>query len=394
MMKQFCTTCGKAPRLAYQPFCDCGGMMDVAYDLDRVELHDSPNPYVRFADLLPIKEVHRRLPADARYTAMVRATHLGKLLGMPNLYLKNDTTLPTSSTKDRMAAVSLAFLWESDVRGFCTSSTGNSSTSYAYAIRAYPEMKLHLFTAESFLPRLHHADHHQVKNFVLREASFVDAFDYAGVYAKEHDLVSERGFFNLGRREGLKMTFLEASEQIEQPIDWYVQAVSSAMGVYGNYKAARELFAMKRTARVPKTLCVQQESCAPMALAFGEGSENILPHHIVPRPVGIAEAILRGDPTRAYPYIRKITLESGGAIVSVSEQEIRDARRMVGEYEGLDVCFSSAAAVAGVIKRARSQSFSLDDTVMINLTGADRKDNAETKNVRWLKREGQRWIEE
>src|ERR1700748_3235036 len=106
---------------------------------------------MRFADLLPIKEMHRRLPADVRYTPMVHATRLGKLLGMPNLYLKNETTLPTSSTKDRMAAVSLAFLWESDVRGFCTSSTGNSSTSYAYAIRAYPEMKLHLFTAESFL---------------------------------------------------------------------------------------------------------------------------------------------------------------------------------------------------------------------------------------------------
>jgi threonine synthase len=394
MMKQFCTTCGKAPHLAYQPFCDCGGMMDVAYDLERVELHDSPNPYVRFADLLPIKKVHRRLPADARYTPTVHATRLGKLLGMPNLYLKNDTTLPTSSTKDRMAAVSLTFLCESGVRAFCTSSTGNSSTSYAYAIRAYPEMELHLFTAESFLPRLHHADHDQVKNFALREASFVDAFDYAGVYAKEHNLVSERGFFNLGRREGLKMAFLEASEQIEQPIDWYVQAVSSAMGVYGNYKAARELFAMKRTARVPKTLCVQQASCAPMAQAFAESCENILPHHIVPRPAGIAEAILRGDPTRAYPYIRQITLESGGAIVSVSEQEIRAARRMVEEYEGLDVCFSSATAVAGMIKQAHSQSFPLDDTVMINLTGADRKDNAQTQNVRWLKREGQRWIEE
>ena len=394
MMKQLCTACGKAPHLDYQPFCGCGGIMDVAYDLERVELHDLPNPYVRFADLLPIKELYRRLPADARYTPMVHATRLGKLLGMPNLYLKNDTTLPTSSTKDRMAAVSLAFLYESGVRAFCTSSTGNSSTSYAYAIRAYPEMELHLFTAESFLPRLHHADHDQVKNFALREASFVDAFDYAGVHAREHNLVSERGFFNLGRREGLKMTFLEASEQIEQPIDWYVQAVSSAMGVYGNYKAARELFAMKRTARVPKTLCVQQASCAPMAQAFAEGCENILPHHIVPRPAGIAEAILRGDPTRAYPYIRQITLKSGGTIVSVSEQEIRAARRMVEEHEGLDVCFSSATAVAGLIKQARSQSFPLDDTVMINLTGADRKDNAQTQNVRWLKREGQCWIEE
>ncbi len=390
-MKQFCTTCGKPPHLDYQPFCDCGGMMDVEYDLAKVELHDSANPYVRFADLLPIRHSHDKLPVDARYTPAVHATSLGKSLGMPNLYLKNDTVLPTRSTKDRMAAVSLAFLWESGVRAFCTSSTGNSSTSYAYAIKAYPDMRVILFTAENFLSRLNYADHAQVTNFAMRSASFVDAFEFAGVYAKRHDLVSERGFFNLGRREGLKITFLEASEQIEQPIDWYVQAVSSAMGVYGNVKAARELHAMKRIERLPKTLCVQQESCAPMARAFSDGSATIQPQHIVPRPAGIAEAILRGDPTRAYPYIRQITLESGGAIVSVSEAEIREARRMVEELEGIAICFSSATAVAGVIKQVRQHGFPRSDTVMINLTGADRNENTLPGNVTWLRQDGSDW---
>jgi len=390
-MRQFCTTCGKPPRLDYQPFCDCGGMMDVEYDLAKVELRDSPNPYVRFADLLPIRRSHDKLPAGARYTPAVHATRLGKSLDMPNLYLKNDTVLPTRSTKDRMAAVSLAFLWESGVRAFCTSSTGNSSTSYAYAIKAYPDMQVSLFTAENFLSRLNYSDHAQVTNFAMRNASFVDAFEFAGVYAKRHDLVSERGFFNLGRREGLKITFLEASEQIEQPIDWYVQAVSSAMGVYGNYKAARELHAMKRIERLPRTLCVQQESCAPMARAYSDGSPTIQPQHIVPRPAGIAEAILRGDPTRAYPYIRQITLESGGAIVSVSEAEIREARQMVEELEGISICFSSATAVAGVIKQVRQHGFPRNDTVMINLTGADRNINAIPDNVAWLRREGCDW---
>ena len=176
-----------------------------------------------------------------------------------------------------------------------------------------------------------------------REASFVDAVDRAGVYAREYGLVSERGFFNPGRREGLKMTFLEASEQIEQPIDWYVQAVSSAMGVYGNFKAARELFAMKRIARLPKTLCVQQASCAPMAQAFEEGCEQI------------------------------------------------EARRMAEEYEGLDVCFSSATAVAGIVKQARAGKLPKGDTVMINLTGADRHDIAAPANMQWLERHGTRW---
>ncbi len=35
------------------------------------------------------------------------------------------------------------------------------------------------------------------------------------------------------RREGLKLAFLEAAEQVPGPIDWYVQAISSGMGVYG-----------------------------------------------------------------------------------------------------------------------------------------------------------------
>ena len=128
-----------------------------------------------------------------------------------------------------------------------------------------------------------------------------------------------------------------------------------------------------------------------MARAYSDGSPTIQPQHIVPRPAGIAEAILRGDPTRAYPYIRQITLESGGAIVSVSEAEIREARQMVEELEGISICFSSATAVAGVIKQVRQHGFPRNDTVMINLTGADRNINAIPDNVAWLRREGCDW---
>lgn len=386
-----CTACGKPPGEIYRPFCECGGMIEVGYDPARVHLHDSDNPYVRFADLLPVSRTHDRLPQDARYTPAVHARALGKVLGMPSLYLKDETVLPTSSTKDRMAAVALAYLWEHGVRAFCTSSTGNSSTAYAHAIRAFPDMTLYLFTAENFLPRVQHADHAQVVHFGMREASFVDAFEYSGVYAREHGLVSERGFFNLGRREGLKLSFLEAAEQIPAPIDWYVQAVSSAMGVYGTYKGAHELLALGRIERLPRLLCVQQAVCSPMVQAYQEGCEAIQPRHIVPRPAGIAEAILRGDPTRAYPYVRRVVLDSNGGMVAVSEAEIREARRMVEELEGLTPCFSAAAAVAGLIKQVRSGHFPARDTVMVNLTGADRPDRTPSGNVCWLAWNGAAW---
>jgi threonine synthase len=368
-------------------------MVDVKYPLEKVHLHDSPNPFIRFAELLPIESFRDRLP-DARYTPVIHATRLGQKLGMPSLYLKNETVLPTRSTKDRMAAVSLAYLYERGVRSFCSSSTGNSSTAYAYEIQAYPEMHLYLFTAEEFVSRVQHAEHSQVTHFGMRDASFVDAFKYAAVYARENNLVAERGFFNIGRREGLKMTFLEASEQIPQTIDWYVQAVSSAMGVYGNYKAAKELYQLKRIKHLPKLLCVQQDTCAPMVRASANNSETIRPEYVVKKPKGIASSILRGDPTRAYPHIRRIVMESNGAFVAVSELEIREARRAVEEYEGISPCFSASAAIAGIIKLARNDSFPKNDVVMINVTGGDRATAEYPLNIQWVNNTNNGWMPE
>jgi threonine synthase len=293
-----------------------------------------------------------------------------------------------------MAAVSLAYLYERGVRSFCSSSTGNSSTAYAYEIQAYPEMHLYLFTAEEFVSRVQHAEHSQVTHFGMRDASFVDAFKYAAVYARENNLVAERGFFNIGRREGLKMTFLEASEQIPQTIDWYVQAVSSAMGVYGNYKAAKELYQLKRIKHLPKLLCVQQDTCAPMVRASANNSETIRPEYVVKKPKGIASSILRGDPTRAYPHIRRIVMESNGAFVAVSELEIREARRAVEEYEGISPCFSASAAIAGIIKLARNDSFPKNDVVMINVTGGDRATAEYPLNIQWVNNTNNGWMPE
>lgn len=393
-MKFYCTSCGTESGTIYKTFCECGGMIEVEYDLAKARLHDSENPYIRFSDLLPIKSTHDKLPLETEYTPLIHARSLGKLLGMPSLYLKDETVLPTNSTKDRMAAVSLGFLWERGVRTFCTSSTGNSSSSYAYAIRAFPDMKVYIFTAENFLPRVQFADHGQVAHFCLRDASFVDAFEYSGTYAREHGLTSERGFFNLGRREGLKLSFMEASEQIPTSIDWYVQAVSSAMGVYGTYKGAKELLAMKKITKLPRLLCAQQEACSPMVQAYHEGYESIQPHHIVSKPQGLAEAILRGDPTKAYPYVRSIVRDSNGDFVAVTEVEIREARKLVEELEGLSPCFSASTAVAGVIKQIRNNRMPKNDTVMINLTGGDRQrsKNGNGSNLHWVVKDSNKWV--
>jgi threonine synthase len=393
-VQHICLDCGKPHPTGFHPFCTtCGGMVDVTYDAATVKLADSPNPYVRFAALLPLTESAGCLPA-ASYTPVVHATRLGRELGMDSLYLKDETSLPTRSTKDRMAAVALAYLHERGVRAFCASSTGNSSTSFAYRMPAFPDMHLFLFSGEYFVPRVQHADHDQVTHFGLREASFVDAAEYANRYAKIYGLTSEGGFFNPGRREGLKLAFLEATEQVPQPIDWYVQAVSSAMGVYGTYKGAKELLQIDRLKRLPRLLCVQQASCAPMVRAYEDGSETIRAEHRVAMPTGIAEAILRGDPTRAFPHVRRIVVESRGSFVMATEVQIRRARQLVEDHEGISPCFSAAAAVAGLIEFVRANPSIARSTVVINLTGADRPDTEAPAAVHWVPKTEQGWSAE
>lgn len=358
-------------------------MIDVFYDMEKVSFAKSDNTLERFFDLLPVED-GANIVTNIKPTSCVLAKSLGKLLKLNRLYLKNETELPTGTTKDRMATVVLPFLRECGVKEFCTSSTGNSSTSLAYYISYYPDMKVHLFSGEDFKHRVHYADKDQVKHYVMKDATFVEAYKYAGEFAKKHQLTSEQGFFNPSRREGLKTVFFEAAEQIPTPIDWYVQAISSAMGVYGVYKGAKELVALNKIPHVPKLLCIQQESCAPMVNAYEAGSDVIRPGDVVAKPLGIASAILRGDPSRVYPYVKHDVVESKGTFLKVTEAEIRETRTMVAEMEGMDICFTSAAAIAGLAKLARKGGIDADETIMVNITGSDRSNLTPSQNIEWV----------
>lgn len=368
-----CRRCGKYPGVGFHPRCPlCNGLTEPVFDLAKARLVESPDPYTRFFDILPVQN-RELLPSGETYTPLQHASELGERIGLPKLYLKNETGLPSGSTKYRMAAVALAYLYENGVRHFCTSSTGNSSSAYARAITAFPEMKMTLITAAEFEGRVNYPDNSQVEHRILEGSSFAEAFEYAARYAEEEGLVAERGFFNPGRREGLKLAWCETTDQLGCQADWYVQAVSSGMGVYGTYKAATELRAMGHIEKNPALLCVQQASCAPMVDAWREGASSLEPHHIVRHPQGIAKAILRGDPSGVYPYMREIVIASDGEFCAVEEQEIREAREQVAQLEGIDICFSAAAAVAGLIKTRRRGRINSNETVVINLTGRERR---------------------
>lgn len=389
-----CAGCGREFPHGFTPLCECGSMVETWTDLSKARLYDSSSPYVRYFDLLPIENPEHIIDVDHTATPCRHAEALGEELGLERLYLKNETVFPTHTTKDRMATAVLSLFQELGITEFAASSTGNSSTSFAHYVPLYPACRPYLFSGEDFLDRLNFEDNGQTIVFALRGATFVEAFEEAKVWAGRRGVLSERGFFNPARRAGLKTAFLEATEQVPTTIDWYVQAVSSAMGVHGTWQGANEFCEMGVIERPPRLLCVQQDTCCPMVKAFEAGSPVIRPEDVFAHPTGLASAILRGDPTRVYPTMRKLVMASGGTFRAVSAEQLEEARSMVRELEGIDPCYAASTAVAGLIDMAREGRVPPDDTVLINLTGGERPDRKPPSVVHWLVRHNDEWVPE
>jgi len=60
-----------------------------------------------------------------------------------------------------------------------------------------------------------------------------------------------------------------------------------------------------------------------------------------------AEAILQGDPTGAYAYVRRIVIGSGGSFVALNEAKIREVCRKLEELEKILVVLLGGCRLRG-----------------------------------------------
>jgi threonine synthase len=351
----------------------CGGLVEVFYDLGRIRI-GSPDrpPMERFRDLLPLRSDASIFDSGEGRTRCLHAREMGRALGLDALWVKVEADNPTKTVKDRQASVVIAALAELGVREFVNASTGNAATSMARVMSRFPDMTMHAFVGDEFLDRVAHFDSPNVRLYWTPDESFVGAGEASAWFAAQSSLVRDDGFFFFARREGLKTVYLEAALEVRGEIEYYIQGVSSAIGVYAADRAARELQALGLTRSLPRLVCVQESSCAPMARAFERGDETVDLADIVARPRGAAKATHRGDPRRVYPIIRRMVLASGGTMLAVDEAAIGRGRALAQETEGLEVCAASALTVAAAGELARSGRVKRDAVVLLNLTGADR----------------------
>ena len=95
-------------------------MTDATYIADRAR----PRLVERYRDFLPLTDETPPLTLGEGFTPLVHLRHIGREIGIPNLYAKVEGQNPTGSFKDRGMVVAVAKAMEAGSKAVICASTG------------------------------------------------------------------------------------------------------------------------------------------------------------------------------------------------------------------------------------------------------------------------------
>ncbi len=394
-MNLVCIDCGQHqpydPRLAACTACR-GEWLEAEYDLPaarRALEEGPPGPGLwRYLPLLPLAEVPPGLPMGEGGTPLLRADNLGLLLGLPHLYIKDERRGPTSSFKDRQAAVSTAVLRQAGIREAVVASTGNVAMAYA-AYCARVGIQLWAFLTS----RVPAAKMTEVGLYGAQVVKVTSTYDQAKRlatrFAERNGYYYDRSAGSVASVEAMKTIAFEIAEALGgtpgswRAPDWYVQAVSGGLGPHGVLKGFDELRRMGLTNSVPRLAAIQTEGCAPMARAWKEGRQVAEP---VALPSTRIFTLSTGDPGRGYTLLRERMLGgSGGTFESVTDDEATEAMHLLARMEGMSAEPAAGVAFAGLIKLARQGVIDPAHSVVVNLSGHSMPAEEEILGESWFR---------
>jgi threonine synthase len=385
-----CLDCGYAapfnPSSMHCPQCN-SQWREAEYDLSEVaktfpsELKKRPFDLWRYSELLPIRNPNPTLRLGEGGTPLIQAANLGMMLGLPNLFIKDERQGPTASFKDRQAAVTIAALKEGGVTEMVAASTGNVAIALsAYAARA--GIKLWAFVT-SLVPGVKMREIALYGSQVVKiTGSYDQAKQVAAEFARQRGLYQDMGARTVTAVEAMKTLAFEIAEQLTmaqgfttgstkdapkwRTPDWYIQAVSGGMGPLGVYKGFRELKGLGLINRIPAIVPIQAEGCAPMVESWKKGLEKAEP---VLSPQTRIETLATGDPGRTYTMLRNQVNETHGVFESVSDEDSFRAMHVLAKMEGISAEPAAGTAFAGLFKLVRAGIIKPADTVVVNCTG-------------------------
>jgi len=353
------------------------GILDVVYDyrlihrrLTRQSLAASSERSIwRYKPLLPVQPDSPVPPLAVGWTPLYPARRLRQRLGLPHLWVKDDGRNPSASFKDRASAVGIVKAQELGRDLIVAASTGNAAASLACLSAS---VGLHNVI---FVP--HSAPQAKIAQLLIFGAtviavhgSYDQAFDLSLAATREYGWYSRNTAYNPYLSEGKKTAALEICEQLEwQAPDRIFVSVGDGCIIGGLGKGLCDLLALGFIDRLPRLVGVQAEGSAVLYEAWARGSEDIRP---LP-PTTLADSIASEVPRDRIKALRAVR-DTDGAFVTVSDGEILEAMRLLGETSGVFGEPAGSAPLAGLLKMHRQGQIDPTERIVVLVTGSGLKD--------------------
>ncbi len=386
-----CTECGarhdEGPDLLTCPGCartqEPGGEVrgvlgvEISDPPDRWQGTDSDPEWL--AGVLPLRSPASLPPLAVGGTPLLAVPRLREALGMPRLWLKDDTRNPSGSTKDRASMLVVAKAVEYGLDTVATASTGNAATALAAVAAAAGVRAVVLVPASA--PR---AKLVQMAAFgatvVPVQGSYDNAYELATVACGRVGWYNRSTALNPYTVEGKKTAAMEIARTLapETP-DAVVVPAGDGVITAGLAKGFQDLVAWGLLERTPRLVLVQPEGSAALAGALREGLETCRP---VPGAASVADSLVVEHPRNARLCLAEVRRSGGGGVV-VGDEAILAAIPRLATLTGVFAEPAAAAALPGLEAALAGGLVGRDERVVLMVTGTGLKDlPAATRAVR------------
>jgi threonine synthase len=346
----------------------CFGPLEVGYDVgpvDRAAVEAGPPTLWRYAPFLPVAAPRRGLPVGM--SPLIDGSALADELGLDcTLYVKTETSNPTHSFKDRVVAVAAAKSVELGFEALACASTGNLAGATAAAAAALG------LPAYIFVP-----DDLEREKIVAAAAYGATVFAVRGSYDDVNRLCSELAyerpwaFVNVNMRayyaEGSKTIALETAEQLGWRAPDRVVAPIASGSLYTKILQGFEegrAAGLIEPGAAPVMHGAQGAGCAPVATAFAEGSDSVVPV----RPAGIAKSLAIGNPADGV-FALEVARRTSGSIEAVADAEIVEGITLLARTTGIFTETAGGVTTAVLRRLAEQGRIGAGETVVLYITG-------------------------
>jgi threonine synthase len=367
-----CKECQAEYPLEARYVCDnCFGPLEVSYDFtgfDAAELRRriqaGPLDIWRYADFLPF-QARPRTALAAGMTPLIRADRLAKKLGVGEVWIKNDAANPTHSFKDRVVTVAVAKALELGYQVVACASTGNLANAVA-AHAAAAGLESYVFIPSDLEEQKVLA----TGVYGTRLVAVHGNYDDVNRLCTELSAEREWAFVNVNMRpyysQGSKTLGFEICEQLGWSIPDRIVAPVASGSLFT--KIARGIEEWREVGLVegemPTMNGAQALGCSPVAHAFEQGWDVCKPQ----KPDTIAKSLAIGNPADG-PYAIELARKTGGAVDSVTDDEIVDGIRLLAETTGIFTETAGGVTTAVLRKLAERGDIGADERVVAVITG-------------------------